>query len=461
MKRFALVCIIMLAAGLLWPAVAQWSYVREIKLPASDTAFVRPYLCAVDANGRLYMISSKATDALAHNAIYYADPSDTVFKVFIDFDKNGDSDTLTGNIGALRGVATVGTDVIINASQPYPKTAPSTISAAYYYSGGDTNQVYKLVATSAATYGHGTFTHGFVLTRDTIAVGGVSAGAGVAGPRIRFFDFRRAHTTATRGQWYAEAQLEPGGAHTGGFDIIRDCAVVPGGDYSQSTTPIYSSRNSLSAAQATGGIALWTGGTTAAPSTYAGQRVADAIGFLSLGTFIPTGITVDHSGLLWVARGDSASRWVKAFDMSAGIFAQDVDSLTGAPMLGPCDVAITANGARAYVVDYLTRSAFLFVSSAVGVEERPTAISGFVLKQNYPNPFNPVTSIAFTLPAAADVRLVVTNQLGQEIAVLAQGTLSAGTHVRAFAAGDLPTGVYFYTLEAGSIRQTRSMLLLK
>ncbi len=450
-------------------AQAQWVYDREITFPVTDTSFVVPFLCTVDANGRLYVVSSTATTINAHNAIYYADPGDTVFTLMIDYYNNGDSDSLTGNIGSIRGIASIGTDVLMNAAQPYPKTKPNTLSCAYYYEDGDTSKVYKAVGIS----GYGTYNHGFVLTSDTIALGGVSAGATSPGPYVRFYDFRKDHLTDVRGRWYGESALEAGGTHLAGFDVIRDCALIPGGDYTNVATPFYSSRNSASAALPTGGISVWTGGTITTPSAYTSQRAADAVGFLGFGTFIPYGITVDQDGYLWVARGDSSGRAVKAFDMSAGIFANEVAELpglnspwnpdvSGAPMLGPVDVAVTSDMKYAYVIDYESRSAFVFSNSAVSVaDEHPYAPASFTLEQNYPNPFNPTTSIGFTLKQASNVRLTVTNSLGQEVATLVNETLPAGKHVRAFTGGGMASGVYFYTLTAGALRETRSMVLVK
>ncbi|MFZ1730648.1 MAG: T9SS type A sorting domain-containing protein [Bacteroidota bacterium] len=84
-----------------------------------------------------------------------------------------------------------------------------------------------------------------------------------------------------------------------------------------------------------------------------------------------------------------------------------------------------------------------------------------VLKQNHPNPFNPSTMISYSVPEAGQVRLVVYNLLGTEIAVLQNGWLSAGQHEASFDGTELTSGVYIYRLEAGGVIQTRSMHLVK
>ena len=90
----------------------------------------------------------------------------------------------------------------------------------------------------------------------------------------------------------------------------------------------------------------------------------------------------------------------------------------------------------------------------------------FALRQNYPNPFNPVTTIAFDLPAREFVRLTVHNVLGQPVAELVSASLEAGRYsvnwdARTNGGAPAGSGMYFYTLEAGSHVATRSMILLK
>jgi hypothetical protein len=86
---------------------------------------------------------------------------------------------------------------------------------------------------------------------------------------------------------------------------------------------------------------------------------------------------------------------------------------------------------------------------------------GFTLSQNFPNPFNPSTNIEFTLPKAAQVQLKVYNVLGQEVATLVNGFVTAGPHSVNFNASNLATGVYLYKIVAGDYLSTRKMLLLK
>ena len=76
------------------------------------------------------------------------------------------------------------------------------------------------------------------------------------------------------------------------------------------------------------------------------------------------------------------------------------------------------------------------------------APSEVALRGNYPNPFNPQTTIGFTLPSASDVRLVVYDALGREVARLVEGELGAGLHEARFDGGSLASGLYLYRLVA-------------
>jgi hypothetical protein len=88
-------------------------------------------------------------------------------------------------------------------------------------------------------------------------------------------------------------------------------------------------------------------------------------------------------------------------------------------------------------------------------------VQDFELAQNYPNPFNPSTRISFSLPQNSEVQIVIFDQLGQEVDRLNKGSLSAGSHTVQWTADNLPSGVYYYQLQAGDQRITRKMILMK
>lgn len=86
---------------------------------------------------------------------------------------------------------------------------------------------------------------------------------------------------------------------------------------------------------------------------------------------------------------------------------------------------------------------------------------GFRLSQNFPNPFNPTTMIRYTIPEAGAVSLKVYDLLGEKVATLVDHEQQAGTHNVNFNATHLPSGIYFYRIEAEGFESTRKMMLLQ
>lgn len=82
--------------------------------------------------------------------------------------------------------------------------------------------------------------------------------------------------------------------------------------------------------------------------------------------------------------------------------------------------------------------------------------------RNYPNPFTGQTTIEYNLPDEAKVTLVVTDMTGKQIAVLVDNQAKTkGTHTAIFNGSDYPTGMYYYTIQAGNHVETQKMSLIK
>ncbi len=96
--------------------------------------------------------------------------------------------------------------------------------------------------------------------------------------------------------------------------------------------------------------------------------------------------------------------------------------------------------------------------TAITENALPTA---FGLSQNFPNPFNPSTHIAFWLPEASEVKIVVFNAKGQRIRTLFNGKKQAGKFKMMIDMSDLPSGIYFCRMTAKDFQQTRKMILLR
>lgn len=98
--------------------------------------------------------------------------------------------------------------------------------------------------------------------------------------------------------------------------------------------------------------------------------------------------------------------------------------------------------------------------SPTGREERP---GGFDLGlTTYPNPFRGSTTVVFTLPEAAPVRVTVVDLLGRTVATLADSSVIApGRHELRWDASTRPAGLYFVTVESGGRRKVRPITVTR
>ena len=99
----------------------------------------------------------------------------------------------------------------------------------------------------------------------------------------------------------------------------------------------------------------------------------------------------------------------------------------------------------------------------VGVNdsEENLIVEKYILRQNYPNPFNPSTKIKYSIPQLSDVVIKVFDILGNEIETLVNEEKRAGTYEITWYAENIPSGVYFYQLKAGSFVETKKITLMK
>lgn len=111
----------------------------------------------------------------------------------------------------------------------------------------------------------------------------------------------------------------------------------------------------------------------------------------------------------------------------------------------------------------LIYTAWINAGSPVSVEEENTLQSPIVfnLFQNYPNPFNPSTIISWHTSIASQQTIKVYDMLGVEIRTLFNDFREAGSYEIEFDASGLSSGVYFYTLTAGSFVETKKMIVLR
>lgn len=99
--------------------------------------------------------------------------------------------------------------------------------------------------------------------------------------------------------------------------------------------------------------------------------------------------------------------------------------------------------------------------SVTGIGNNSIIAGDFSLGQNYPNPFNPTTKISFNIQQSSFVKLTVYDALGKAVAQLVNRNIDAGTHSVEFNAASLPSGVYYYKLEANGFSDVKKMMMIK
>ena len=102
-----------------------------------------------------------------------------------------------------------------------------------------------------------------------------------------------------------------------------------------------------------------------------------------------------------------------------------------------------------------------------GIAEKGTTVpSNLQLLQNYPNPFNPVTMIEYKVSTASSVTLDVYNTIGHKVRSLVNANQTAGDYRVTWngqddAGNQLPSGIYFYRLQAGQQVEMKKMTMMK
>jgi hypothetical protein len=200
-------------------------------------------------------------------------------------------------------------------------------------------------------------------------------------------------------------------------------------------------------------------------ATY-GLKISPAaidFGLVLVGKSKDTTITFNNTGndtLRLVSIGStiqSVTAMPTALNILPNVSLTDAIRFTPASV-GPVSGAliITSNGPTSPDTIKITGSG---VTATTGIAREGIPIE-FGLQQNYPNPFNPSTAIRFELPKSANVTLKVFNALGQQVALLVNEQKEPGYYEATWNA-NVPSGIYFYRLQAGEYMETKKMVVLK
>lgn len=110
-------------------------------------------------------------------------------------------------------------------------------------------------------------------------------------------------------------------------------------------------------------------------------------------------------------------------------------------------------------VRFIKSISFEYIISSIG--ETNTILNEFQLHNAYPNPFNPSTKISYSILQKGFVSLKVYNLLGQIISTLVYCSQPSGNYEVEFVSGELPSGIYYYSLQFDKQIKTKKLILLK
>ena len=177
---------------------------------------------------------------------------------------------------------------------------------------------------------------------------------------------------------------------------------------------------------------------------------------------IKTKSGVAEASVFWTTDTTSAFSYIPMYfvsgDTAIGYIPAQVDSTEIFYY-----ISATSNSGRTVTKPLVAPDGFynFVVENSVTNFAENTQPEEFYLSQNYPNPFNPSTRIQYSVNSTQKIVLKVFDLLGGEVATLVNEQKPAGKYEVEFIGSNLPSGVYFYKLQAGSFVETEKMVLIK
>jgi photosystem II stability/assembly factor-like uncharacterized protein len=269
------------------------------------------------------------------------------------------------------------------------------------------------------------------------------------------------HTTGGGVSWNPAGTMDSAVYALASNGLAEVMAGMKGGDISRSTDggTYWSAKNPGGTADIRaivyGGKAKWFAGTSAGAlrTTNSGTSWTDINTGFALKTLIHSLAYDEQLGLFaGLATGgvyrstNDGDQWTS---ISSGlptgrVLALCIDSL------GALYAGVYGNGV------------YKWTPPAVGVPGAgEVAPVSFALEQNFPNPFNPSTNVTYQVPVAGEVKLVVYDLLGKEVAVLVDGRKMPGQYTVRLDGGSMASGVYLYRLIVANFIATRKMVLMR
>jgi len=125
-------------------------------------------------------------------------------------------------------------------------------------------------------------------------------------------------------------------------------------------------------------------------------------------------------------------------------------------------IELKAGTIRKYAISSISGLKFFGWDNSTSIETVQSETGkGNNLGQNYPNPFHSSTTISYYLPKQLNVTLTVSTMTGRKIVSLVQEQQGSGMNQVTWDASTVPSGIYFYRLQAGDYIETKKMILLK
>ena len=112
---------------------------------------------------------------------------------------------------------------------------------------------------------------------------------------------------------------------------------------------------------------------------------------------------------------------------------------------------------------WASNTIYKFTGSLTAISDgsKSENVNSYSLSQNYPNPFNPTTTIKYSLKERSNVKITLVNVIGEVISILVNEEKGPGEYQINFDAKNLPSGVYFYKIEASKYSSVKKMMLVK
>jgi len=189
-----------------------------------------------------------------------------------------------------------------------------------------------------------------------------------------------------------------------------------------------------------------------------GTSVLSTTSASNYGTSTGTSMATPHvAGAIAFMYSVAPLSWIQQYKVTPGPYSLQVKQKIMQGVDIKPSMVNTVSGGRLN----LNNSAIL-MQNLVSVGNQNNQVPAlFRLYQNYPNPFNPSTVLAFDMPKEGFASLKIYNSIGQEVAVLIDGIVKAGSYQKVFNASALPSGIYFYKFVTDGFSDVRKMSLIK